>query len=179
MTHKLPIALLFCSVWLATGCVVVGDPGPDAEDPFEGTFKVTSHTQNEAGCTGPGTDVTGADTFFNLKAENVFGSQILAYRSCTDASTCEENANLFKSFFDEDGKGWGVDITTSSGTGPCALSLVEGPLVETETGLRLETRTHSATLELNAGETCDTDLAKARKAELPCTAIEFLTADKL
>jgi hypothetical protein len=178
MTRLLSLTLLSCSLVFFAGCVVKADPDTDTENPFEGTFAVTSHTRDETGCTGPGADVTDGDAFFNLKEENFFGTPFLAYRSCTDASTCDESANLFGSFINE-GNGWVRDVKSSSGTDPCSLTLVEGPLVETETGFRLESRTFKGEVMLKAGEECDPDLADTRRAELTCTAIEILVADKL
>ncbi|MDC3981670.1 hypothetical protein [Polyangium jinanense] len=179
MTRALAVTLLSCFLGFVTGCGDTADPEPDEGNPFEGTYKVTSHTKDEMGCTGPGTEVTGGDTFFRLTEENLFGTAVLAYRTCTDATTCEESTNLFASFINM-GNGWVRHIETASGTSEtCALSLTEGPLVETETGLRLESRTHSADVMLNMGEECDTDLVEPRRDELTCTAIEILVADKL
>jgi hypothetical protein len=179
MNRTLPVTLLCFTVWLTAGCVInANNTDDDPQNPFVGTYKVTSHTQNEADCNGPGTAVMDGDLFFSLKEESLFGVPFLAYRACTDATTCADSASLFESFIDE-GKGWVREIKTSSGTGPCALSLTEGPLVETETGLSLESRTSSATVELVGDEKCDTDLVDTRRSELQCTGIEFLAADKL
>jgi hypothetical protein len=178
MTRTLSIALLCCSVSLA-GCVIQTDPDSNATNPFEGTYQVTRHTSNDMDCNGAQTDVTDGDKFFSLKEESLLGTPFLSYRSCTGATTCDESASLFLSFIDE-GDGWVREIKTSSGSGTsCSLSYIFGPLVETETGLSIETRTQSGSVMLGTGETCDTDLAEARKAELPCTGIEFLSADKL
>lgn len=179
MTRALAITLLSCFLAFATGCGDSADPEPDEANPFEGTYKVTSHTKDEMGCTGPGTDVTDGDTFFRLTEENLFGTPFLAYRACTDATTCEESADLFGSFINE-GNGWVRHIETASGiTDICTLTLIEGPLVETETGFRLESRTHTADVMLSMDEACDTDLVQPRRDELTCTAIEILVADKL
>src|SRR5690242_17178109 len=105
-------------LWLLGGCVVQADPA--AENPFVGVYKVTSHTRNEMDCTSPGTAVTDGDAFFKLSEENVFGTKLLGYRSCTDATTCDTDFSLFESFIDE-GKGWMRQIKTSSGTTTCAL----------------------------------------------------------
>jgi hypothetical protein len=114
-------------LWLLGGCVI-NAPAPD-DNPFEGTFKVTSHTRNEMDCMSPGAAVTDGDTFFNLKEESLLGTKILAYRTCTDANTCETDFSLFESFIDE-GKGWMRQVKTSSGTTECSLGLVEGTGLE-------------------------------------------------
>lgn len=185
MTRTLPVALLCCSILFAAGCggdEGTGDTGtqpPDTNDPFNGTYRVTSHTRDETGCTGPGTEVMGGDAFFNLQKEFFLGVPILGYRSCTDATTCSKDANLFESFNQEDGT-WVRIIGTASGTEPtCSVSESKGTLVKTATGLSLEIRTLSGELMVSAGEPCDTDLIDKRRDELSCTAIELIAADKL
>jgi hypothetical protein len=163
-------------LWLLGGCVVKTDPG--ADNAFEGTFKVTSHTRNEMDCTSPGTAVTDGDTFFKLTEESLFGTKILAYRSCTDATTCVSDLSLFESFIDE-GKGWMRQVKTSSGSGmTCSLGLVEGPLVETETGFTLDTKSFNGEVTLIPDEKCDTDLVDSRRNDLACKGIESLVAER-
>lgn len=185
MTRTLTFALLCCSILFSAGCG--GDDGgttggtqePDTNDPLNGTYQVTSHTRDETGCTGPGTEVMSGDKFFNLQKEFFLGVPILGYRACTDATTCSEDANLFESFNDENGS-WVRVIGTTSGTDTtCSLAESKGTLVKTATGLTLETRTLSADIMLSAGEACDTDQIDKHRAELTCTAIELLAADKL
>jgi len=182
MPRTLRIASLLCALVFAAGCGADPDPGGGTEaDPFEGTYKVTSHTKNGMDCNGPGADVTDGDAFFSLTEESFLGTPILAYRACTDATTCDESIGLLESFIDE-GNGWMRQVKSSGSSGgssDCSLGLVEGPLVKTETGLELEIKSYSGTITLAAGETCDTDLVDAHRAELMCSGTERITADKL
>jgi hypothetical protein len=176
MTRTSKLFFIGSFLWLLSGCVINGDPA--GENAFEGTFKVTTHTRNEMDCATPGADVTDGDKFFKLSEETLFGTKILAYRSCTDATTCASDLSLFESFIDE-GKGWMRQVKTSSGSSTtCSLGLVEGPLVETETGFTLDTKTSKGEVMLVADEKCDTDLVDPHRTDLMCTGIESLVAER-
>ncbi len=175
MTRTSKLLFIGSFLWLLGGCVINGNSA--GENPFEGTFKVTTHTRNEMDCTSPGAAVTDGDAFFKLSEETVFGTKLLAYRSCTNATTCATDMSLFESFIDE-GKGWMRQIKTSSGTTSCSLGLVEGPLVETETGLTLDTKSSQGDVMLGANEKCDTDLVDTHRNDLMCTKIESLVAER-
>jgi len=171
--------ILFGSfLWILSGCVITPNPN-DNGNPFEGVFKVTSHTRNEMDCNSPGADVTDGDKFFKLTEESLFGTKILAYRSCTDANTCASDLSLFESFIDE-GQGWMRQVKTSSsgGTDMCSLGLTEGPLVETDTGFTLDVKSSQGMITLSMGEMCDTDIVDAHRADLMCTGLEALVAER-
>ncbi len=176
MNRTSKTTLLVSFLWLLGGCVINANPTPD--NPFEGVFKVTSHTRNEMDCATPGAAVTDGDTFFKLSEETLFGQKILAYRSCTTATTCATDPSLFESFIDE-GQGWMRQVKTSGGSGTsCSLGLVEGPLVETATGFTLDTKTSKGDIMLGANEKCDTDIIDAHRTDMMCTGVEALVAER-
>lgn len=159
-----------------SGCV---SPPSFVENPFEGVYKVTSHTRNEKDCNSPGGAVTDGDKFFKLTEEVAFNAKILAYRSCTNANTCEADLKLFPSFFNE-GNGWmrRIKSATPRGTDRCELQLVEGPLVKTQTGFVIEWKSFERTISLAPGEICHSDIVDKHRAELICKSLEAIVAER-
>ena len=61
-----------------------------AVESFEGIYQVTTFTENDTGCDGPGADVlaTSSDQYFVLVSDQVFGIATLMLISCSDVDDC-------------------------------------------------------------------------------------------
>jgi hypothetical protein len=170
------VALLFC-ILLAAGLAACG--GDDDGSAFEGVYEVTRHTLNDTGCDAEGPDVTGGDAFFKLQTGDIMGFSILEYYSCTSATECEPDSDLFKSFAKIGGE-WRIETQVASGSGTdCSLSEITGPLRTTDTGVKLELKTSSADITLSGNEECDTDLIDKYSDQMVCGEYEVVEATKL
>lgn len=171
------IAMLFCCM-LAAGLTACGGDDDGGGD-FVGTYEVTKHTLNDTGCDAEGPAVTDGDAFFKLQMGDIMGFPILEYYSCTSATECEPDSDLFKSFAKIGGE-WSIQTQVASGFDPeCNLSEITGPLQKTELGVKLELRTTQATITLSGGEECDTDLVDKYSDQMVCGQYEVLEATKL
>jgi hypothetical protein len=178
MTRPKSFFLFSIFLGILSGCAK--SAGPTAtNNPFEGTYKVTSYNRNEKDCNSTGAPVSDGPKFFKLTEETSFNRTILAYRSCTDANTCDVDLNLYASFTNE-GNGWmrRIKSTTPRGTDRCELQLVEGPLVKTERGFVLEWKGFERTINLGPGEECNPDIVDKHRSELMCIGRQELVAEK-
>jgi hypothetical protein len=122
-------------------------------------------------CEGVGEAVEGDTGFFSLELEDFLGASLLGWHDCTSATACEEEASLVRSFVEQGGE-WVLRSTFSSGLDACEGTIEEGTAVETDEGVEIEIRTYSGTIQLDSGETCDTDVVDAHQDELDCTSVE-------
>ena len=165
-------ALLFLAASFALPACQADDD--EAAGPT-GTYEVQSHTRTDMTCEGAGEAVQGETELFALELDNFFGATVLGWHDCTSATDCEEESDLFRSFVEEDGR-WVLRSTFASGIESCSGSIEEGSTVQTDDGVRIEIRSYSGTIDLEAGEECDTDLVDAHFGELDCTTIEVIEA---
>jgi len=155
----------------AAGC------GGNPWDDVLGTWQVTAHTENTTSCDAEGPAVVDPPYIKFIEGE-IFGQEYAEYVACTDAGvTCEESGGLFGALFYAEEIDGGVRASifaASHGGDPndCLLSGTISDAIVSGGVLRIETRSRSQ--DNVSGTACDSDDAKSRFADMPCTRLEVI-----
>jgi len=171
--HRLHVVAATAAFAAATaGC---GEPYDD----LLGVWRVTAHTENEAGCDGEGPAVAGPP-YIKFIEGSFFGQEYAEYIACADAGTmCDEPGGLFGLLYAEEISG-GVraQLYASSGSPEdCVLSGTVSDATVQGGQLRIETRSRSQ--DNVTDSSCDPDDTEARWADLPCTRYEVIVGARI
>ncbi len=141
-----------------------------------GVWRVTAHTENNAGCT-VGAAVTDPP-FIEFSKENILGVEYLTYASCTDAATCQDPGFLGYQFTTAVTDGYeGRGHSAIPGNPECALGASFSQLLVRSGTMTIENRTYGTTEVLSEPQ-CTLDEARRRDqaGSLPCLSFESFTA---
>lgn len=173
-TTRAFVVPLIAALALAAGC---GEP----YDEILGTWQVTTHTENTAGCEAEGPAVADPPYIKFIEGE-FFGQEYAEYVACTDAgTTCEDAGGIFGALLYAEEIDGGVRASifaASYGSSPddCLMSGTISDATLAGGVLRIETRSRSQ--DNVSGTACDSDDTKDRFSSLPCTRFELITATR-
>jgi hypothetical protein len=172
VTRIAPLALIL-------GVAACGDGSGSSG--FAGDYELVSITLIEGSCSGTGAQQTilPEDQYFQLTDEDIFGAPMVGFRACTAVAQCDADWDLFSSFGEMDGGGWGSTMSSASisGTGPCYLTHVQRELTRAtpDSIVIVTTRYEDTDDTLTTAETCTYEAAEARGTTMPCTSKEERT----
>ena len=161
---------------LACLALMIACPETSEGPALVGVWRVTSHTENTAGCT-PGAAVTDPP-YIQFSRETVFGQEYFQWAPCTTPTMCETTSLFDLSYAKAIPGGYEAQIYVASGDATaCALGATVSTAVLAADGtLTIETR--SSTKDGITGTACTTDEAKAAldAGQLTCAGLEVMTA---
>jgi len=175
---------------LLSACAGGGGGGGGGMAAFEGTYNVTSYTENTTGCEVVGPSVASEHPAGLTAVVVNFFVDVLTLHPCEDATDCaavmaDVNANDTIPFFDGfifetvTGNTATGRVSSASGFGDeCNGRVVNFTLTLNADGsIRLESRTQeSDPFPPAADGSCDTEDAEAAAAGTPCTELTVIEA---
>lgn len=175
MTKMLGVIAAALGLLGNTGCNGDGSSGSSG---YEGTYMITAHTENDAGCESPGPPVVDGPTYFRLEQEMFFGQPILGWHDCPTPDTCEDSLSLTGSFVTIDGQ-WRMRSSFSSGGTECYAGMTDGTIESADGGIHIEIRRYSGMFTVATEDDCQPELAEENMDMLTCDELEIIDATRL
>lgn len=122
-----------------------------------------------------------APSYFMLTEESYQDETVLARYNCADETPESCNDSALSGVFVDRGGDWHVMPCDSHGMhdGKCSVSMVDGVLELTDTGIKWVVVVRGGEIEVPDGAKCGSDLAAQLGDKLPCFPLEQYEARRL